>query len=700
MDRRIKKAGTGLLLLGATALFLLPMFDVPLGNASGDDFRDNDWLNCRAFDVMARQAILEHGQFPLRSHLVGGGFPTIAHPSDSSWAPTLPAVLLLGDVLGGKVNLLLLFLAGALGVYGLARRWLELSLPAALFAALLFAFSGWAPSMLLVGFYHQAFFLLCPAALYFLVRGAGRPDRLLWAGLLLFFILQQGGHAVSTVCYFLGVTLWLQSVEPPGEDRSRLGRWAPPLLLLLACLSALAVSKAALGSALWALPLAAAGVLLAPRFSPGLGRFCGRLKPWAARLGLVLLACLALGAGRVTGLAATRGDAIYPLSSQGFGTLIGAPTGGKKEGWTERFYESPVDLARGIVQRVPGRSEYGEKFGRQGENLDYEYAFLGLTWPALLPLLALALGGLVRRTPLLLWGAGLFALICLGWNAGLNAHFLLAWGVPWAGELNQPIKYFNFFLLLFLVLLSGAGVERLTRLRPAGWQRNLITCVALALLVFPFLQNRPVLGELFRLEQPTPAAEAAFHQVAMVGDAGWVKLGEAEIRRRGRAERLREYVRPRAATEYFNVGRGVGTVDWYGSMTLPEHAVPRHYLTPAGQRLDNPRYRGEAWVERGQGSLRSLVNRPNSVELQVSLSGPGQVVVNQNHLDGFSASAGELGSHHGLLAVTLPRGGEHMVRLTYRPPLLLAGLAVSGVSLLLWIAAQVWLFRRRRRGPA
>ena len=700
MNLRAQKVGTGLLLLGATALFLWPMFAVPLGNASGDEFRDNDWLNCRAFDVMARQAILEHGQFPLRSHLVGGGFPTVAHPSDASWAPTLPAGLLLGDVLGGKVNLALLFLAGVLGVFGLARRWLELSVPAALFAALLFGFSGWAPSMLLVGFYHQAFFLLCPAVLYFLVRGQARPDRLLWAGLLLFIILQQGGHAVSTVCYFLGLTLWLHSADSSGEADSLPGRWAPPLLLLLAGLAALALSRSMLGTPLWAVPLAVVGVVVASRCSRRLSRFHASLRPWATRLGLVLLVALALGAGRVTGLAATRGETIYPLSSAAFGTLVGDPTEGKEQGWTERFYESPADLVRGIVQRVPGHAAYGQRFGRQGENLDYEYAFLGLTWPALLPLLALLLGSAARRTTLLVVGAGLFALICLGWNAGLNAHYLLAWGVPWAGELNQPIKYFNFFLLLFLVLLAGAGVERLQQLRPDGWQRHLVAAGALALLAFPFAQNRPVLGELFRLERPAPAVERTFHQVAMVGEAGWVKLGEAEIRRRGRAERLREYVRPRAATEYYNVRRGVGTVDWYGSMTLPEHAVPRHYLTPGGERLDNPRYRGEAWIQQGQGEVRSLVSRPNSVELKVSLAGPGQVVVNQSYLDGFSSSAGALGKHQGLLAVSLPRGGEHAIRLTYRPPLLLAGLAASGVSLLLWIAAQVWLSRRRRRGQA
>ena len=687
----------GLVLAGAVALFLSPMFAVPLGNASGDSFRDNDWLNCRAFDVMARQAILEHGEFPLRSHLVGGGFPTIAHPSDSSWAPTLPAVLLLGDVLGGKVNLLLLFLAGALGVFGLARAWLGLSVGPSLYAALLFAFSGWAPSMLLVGFYHQVFFLLTPAALYFLLRGKGRPDRLLWAGLLLFIILQQGGHAISTVCYFMGVMLWLGSAEASGQQDGWLKRWAPPLGLLVLSLASLALSKRLLGSPLWAIPAVVPAILLATRFSNRLHRFAGHLRPWTVRLGLVLVVTLSLGAGRVTGLAALQGEAIYPLSSPEFGTLLGDPTEGRKEAWTERFYANAPDLLRGVSGRVPAKSDYGEKFGRHGENLDYEYAFLGLTLPALLPVLAAFALGLARHVALLGIGAALFSLICLGWNAGVNMHFLLAWGVPWAGVVNQPIKYFNFFLLLLLVLLAGAGVERLTRLRPSGWQRHLITAAALALLAFPLVQNRPVLAELFKEVQPTPAAAASFYQVAMVGDPSWVERGEAEIRRRGRAERLREYTRPRAATEYYNLGRGVGTVDWYGTVTLPDHAIPRAYLTPDGQRLDNPRYRGEAWIQTGGGEVLSLKVRPNTIDLRLTLDGPGQVVVNQSWLKGFTASAGALGQHEGLLAVTMPRGGEHTIRLAYRPPLLLAGLGVSALAFILWLVAMAWLFIRRKK---
>jgi hypothetical protein len=45
-----------------------------------------------------------------------------AHPIDGSWAPTIVAVLLFGDILGVKLNLLLFLIIGVLGVHAIAQR--------------------------------------------------------------------------------------------------------------------------------------------------------------------------------------------------------------------------------------------------------------------------------------------------------------------------------------------------------------------------------------------------------------------------------------------------------------------------------------------------------------------------------------------------------------------------------------------------
>ena len=88
------------MLLGLLVLFCAPMLSTPDGFLSGDSYRDNDWLTDRFFDLAARKTLLEEGAFPLRSHLIGGGYPTLGQPFDGSWAPTLLAILLFGPVLG------------------------------------------------------------------------------------------------------------------------------------------------------------------------------------------------------------------------------------------------------------------------------------------------------------------------------------------------------------------------------------------------------------------------------------------------------------------------------------------------------------------------------------------------------------------------------------------------------------------------
>jgi len=689
-----------LVAVAGVVAFCWPMVSVPQGIASGDGFRDNDWLNCRSFDLMSRQALLEHGQFPLRSHLVGGGFPTIAHPSDGSWAPTLLAVLLLGDVLGVKVNILLALLLGCWGAFGLARRFLGLSPGASLFAALLLGFSGWLPSMLLVGFYHQLFYLAAPGILLLLLTSEGRPHRLLLAGLLCALVLQQGGGALPAQLFFLALALWLMAAEDAAPNEPLWKRQGPPLLLLAALLPPLALARQHQS----VIPLlvgwgVAAGLII---WSSRLRRFVRALLPWALRLGLVVVVASGLGAARLVGL--------HYLSAHGVRYQHADVCKDKaRDQVHECFYKSAPDFLQGLVQRAPSQGHYRTHGGRRIEPLDYEYGWLGLTAPPLL----LALLGLVfsrQRTAVLAALAAIFTAICFGWELPLNFHALLTTGLPGLHLLGQPLKYFNFFILLPLVLLAASGLQgALSRVAPA-WARRAAWAAAFALLLWPFLQNRAALGELFRVPISSKA-RAPFEQVMQVASPRWLSLPPQELRRLseegGEAPLMvRETDRPLAATEYFNVLRGVGTIDWYGTLLLPERAVPRHYLLLDGQRLDNPRHRGEAWTRSGRGRVLSVDIRPNTIEVEVELAGPDTVVINQSFLEGFSSSAGAVtmvpapgqgrGDPHGLLGVRLETPGRHKIMLRYAPAFLLMGLGLSGAALLAWVAAFGWLCWPRR----
>ena len=625
-----------LALLVVILAFCAPMFAEPLGIASGDAWRDNDWLNNRVFDVLARDAILEHGELPLRSPMLGGGFPTIAHPSDGSWAPTLVAVLLFGDVLGVKLNLILLLLAGAWGMHGLARRWLGLAEGPALGAAAAFALSGWLPSTLLVGFYPQALLLLTPAILHLLL-GQGLRARL-GAGMLLFFVLQQAGNGFAALGFFLVAFLAVDAASHRDAARAR-----------------------RLGSTL----LAAGAV--------------------AALLGLGKLVPLAELVERGTYAHAD----FEPLGARqapppGAGAHTAPPPDAD-------YYDGPAELLRGLLRRAPAEAQYlpypappaGVLVEERPHGLAVdEFGHLGLTPTLLLLALLGLLAGRRAIAPaaLAVW----FAAICLGPHNVIDLHAFGPGALPGLRDLSQPLKYYDIFVLIPLCGLVGLGLEQLARRWPKG-RRTLGALLAAALFLPPFLANRGAFGERFAL--PVEASPAAsFHQIAQLGHPSWLELPPAEQERRRAATFLREFARPPRATEYVNGKRGIGTLDWYGTLRLPESAVPARFVTPSGRELANPRYRGEAWLQPGEGEIAAVDSRPNEILVDAITAGDATLVVNQSWLPGFEATGGTLLGGD-LLTVRLSGAGRHAVRLAYRPSATRWALGGSALAFLAWLAA-------------
>ena len=682
------------LIVGATLAIGLSMFAEPLGIASSDEFRNNDWLNCRSFDVLTRRALVEDGEFPLRTHLLGGGFPVIAHPSDGSWAPTIVPVLLFGDVIGVKINILLFLLAGGWGIWLLAHRILEMGVGGSLFAALLFLVSGWLPSMLLVGFYNQLFFLVTPLVLYLLLDSPGRPDRLIAAGFLLCLVLQQGGHAFPAVCFFCGLCCWLFATTERDDSKGRFIPAARGVGLLLLWTAPLAIGRG-MGAA-WPVAL---GWALAVAWMAGTGAgrtLSKKLWPWGLRFGLVLTVACSLGAARLIGLGLLSDDGQYEHSLQRQDALWFPDRDGPPQP-EERFYDSLPDFLSAAMDRVPETMEYRFTWGREGDPVGHEYAFLGLTLPGLvLGLLGLPLLLRDRRST---WAcvAGLLLLgVCFGWRAPPDFHFLLTWGIPTLDAFSQPIKYWNFFVLLWMVLAAGAA---------AGWAldrfsqpttRRAATCVLFGLLVLPWAQNRAVFEETFAHPRPAGANEP-YHQVMLVAEEEWAQMTLSDVRTSSDSLHLRDYVRPDEMTEYLNIQRGVGTIDWYGSLVMArESSVPKEFVTLDGAPVSIPSYRGEVWLAEGEesGTVRDSIIGHNTLWADVELESAGTVVFNQNWLEGFVASSGELVEHEGLIGLALP-SGPHSVTLSYRPTGLRLGLVLSAVALVGWGGFWCVLLRRR-----
>ena len=640
-----------LLLSVAVLVFCAPMFASD-GLRQGDDYRDEDWLHDLSFSLHLGRG-LRDGEFPLRSHLVGGGYPILGHPSDGTLSPfSLPFVILpVGAAV--RFNLVFLLWLGALGMYGLGRAQLGLGPWAAGAAALAFVFSGWFPSMMLAGFYVQAFYLLVPLALHLLLgRGSGLR-RSLAAGLLLLPILLQGGPAIVAVLHFVGLAAVV--VAPPDPASGERDPWSATrvLALLLAGSAVVGLAHGALGlggAVVVCGVAAAAAVIQRPTWSP-----------MALRVAIVVVVLVAVGAAKLASIAdltargtdyfAVSGDAGYP-----FGTALDAE---------RSFYSSPASFVGHLQRPLERVTTYDEDFPEAEE-----YAPLGLTLPVVL-LFGLACAFAWRRMApwALLWL--LYGLLCFGPNTIGDPYRLFVWGLPGFSVLSDPYKYFNFFLLIPVALGFGMAVE----LAVARWGRGALVAAGL-LLLWPALQNMQLWSTLFSVPaDPLPAA-STFHQISLEPPAGFDRFEHPEM--------YREFFRPDAVREFFTIPAGIGVINWYADIYSPEHPVPRYMIDAAGGRTDAPGWRGAAWAD-GPCTVAEPRLTANRVEIDVDVQATCTVVINQNHDRGFSSDLGTVIEEQGLLAVRLSvpgvAPGAHRIVLRYRPRWLLAALATSGLSL-------------------
>jgi hypothetical protein len=643
------RLGVAVLLAIGVAIFCAPMF-VTDGVRQGDDYRDEDWLHDISFSFHLAEG-LRDGELPLRSKLVGGGYPILGHPSDGTLSPLSLPFLVLPVGAAVKFNLLLLLWLGALGMHGLAREQLRLEPAGAIAAALAFVVSGWFPSMMLAGFYVQALYLLAPLALHLLLGTRSGLRRALGAGLVLLPLLLQAGPGLLAVLHFVGVSALVLGTG----DRS--ARSSAGILVAVLGVSA-AVGLAygvfgGVGVAAVALTLGVAALTLTMPTG---------LTTMLLRVALLVAVLLTVGAAKWVSIVdlSSRGTDFFALSAD-----AGYPYGPEEDTFGS-FYSSPGSFLQHLHSPIDRVGHYGDDDTPDGE----EYASLGLTLPLVLLFGVVCAVRWRRMAPwAMLWL--LYVLLCFGPNGVGDAYRWLVWSLPGFSVVSDPYKYFNFFLLIPVALAFGLAVE-------VGIRRwGNVAAVGLgALLLLPALQNGALWGTLFSESAEAQPEVSEFHQLALEPPAD---LSEYE-----HPEMYRESFRPDAVREFFTLQSGVGVINWYADIYLPENAVPRFRINDLGRVTENSDWRGEVWTD-GLCSLSEPRFTSNTVSVDVRVRAPCTVVVNQNHDPGFVTNLGEIVNVEGLLGVTLSlddlgAGSERLV-LRYRPRWLLRALGVSGLSL-------------------
>jgi len=201
----LKRQVAPFLVFLAVCIYIAPIFKNPDALINDDPYRYHDYLQQATYDFLFRQSILEHHQFPLRTHMLGGGYPLIANPQDTTFSPFVLTTLVFGEALGIKINILLFFLIGAGGMFLLSRKGLGLPITGAAFAACAYCFSAWWASRIEWGFYFKLYFHLFPLIFYFYIEGKKRTSHLIYAAMLLVVAATQIGLGLVVIFLFIGI---------------------------------------------------------------------------------------------------------------------------------------------------------------------------------------------------------------------------------------------------------------------------------------------------------------------------------------------------------------------------------------------------------------------------------------------------------------------------------------------------------------
>ncbi len=535
--------------------------------------QNNDILKQYLRFGVARRAILGEGTLPAETPYLSGGYPLLAYPEDGMLSPVTPLALLFGEVLGVRLALLLLAVAGGVGAYLFGRR-LGLSPTGALYAAVCVSTGGFVVGKLRSGIVEEGYALLFPLLAYFFFESGKRPRLLLAAAACLAATLVQGKYLFLILPGFLA------------------------LLVLLGIEKEMSAEKRDGGD--------------------------GRVR-LLARLVLVVFLAAALGLFKIVPMARLllEDARVVPYFWE-----------------TRNHLETPVKLLVSLLVGLePSDAEISMAIGPA--------ALLAGTW-----LLAFRIGRAWR------WGVALLfsSAVCLGPGSPLNLARLV-WSLPFFHSMTRLSDYFNFFPVLCFAVLAGRAVSMLEE---GATPRRL---AARGFLLFQVL---------FALLLPHFWKPSAAYYIALPSDP---KPSTDFHLRGGFGQKIAK------GLAYRNFLEGAGSMEWDADLEVKTAAVPR-YIYEEGRWAENPRYKGEAYLENGRGAVKILKLGSREIEIDVAAETPARLTVNRNAGRWWRCDSGRVVKGKELLAIDLP-AGKHRVRWVHRPLDFYLGLALSLAALAL-----------------
>lgn len=200
---------------------------------------DWDWVFSDAW--LSTTGLVERGWPALWSIQIAGGAPLAGNPESLAYSPLLLFPLALGPILGTKVLVVLLIVAGLVGCHRLGLRWIGDPVGSAVFA-FVFVFSGYFAIHFRAGHFPWATFYLVPWILLFIDRLLFDPTPSLGGslGLLVSLVLLFSGTVYHPLVFFLLPVAAIYGVVN-GRDASR--NRVRHVLLLVLCAVALTMPR-------------------------------------------------------------------------------------------------------------------------------------------------------------------------------------------------------------------------------------------------------------------------------------------------------------------------------------------------------------------------------------------------------------------------------------------------------------------------
>lgn len=219
---------------------------------------------------------------------------------------------------------------------------------------------------------------------------------------------------------------------------------------------------------------------------------------------------------------------------------------------------------------------------------------------------------------------------------------------------------FRFVWLLGLALFAGLGFQMvgvyLRRRLGERWATFLMAALLAGILTDLTVVAWQPLGDAFPLAPATVEANESFVQISALP-----------------APRPDWHSYPStyetASVLYPALLANIGSVQGYEPAQVPRHATP----------ADSDAYRGEVYLQDGNGTARFTHWTPNRWTVAVEVAAPDMLVVNQNYYPDWHASDRAVQSLDGLLAVPVAPG-DTTITLYYWPLSFVIGTVVSAVT--------------------